>query len=51
MKKFAELSFEDFMKPMWLSVADDYTRGLNASISEDSYNKIATSENPVIKVG
>lgn len=51
MKKFAELSFEDFMKPMWLSVADDYTRGLNASISEDSYNKIANSENPVIKVG
>ena len=51
MKKFAELSFEDFMKPMWLSVADDYTRGLNASISEDSYNKIATSENPVIRVG
>lgn len=51
LKKFAELSFEDFMKPMWLSVADNYKKGLNASISEQNYNEIATSENPVIKVG
>ena len=39
------------MKPMWLSVADNYKKGLNASISEQNYNEIATSENPVIKVG
>lgn len=50
-KAFAELSFEDFMKPMWLSVADNFSRGINAVITEESYNKISTSDNPVIKVG
>lgn len=49
--EFKDLTFEKFMQPMVLSVANDYSRGINAIITEESYNEIATSDNPVIKVG
>ena len=50
-RDFVKLSFEEFMKPMWLSVADNFEEGLNAIITDESYMSIATSPNPVIKVG
>ncbi|MFC0265913.1 Cna B-type domain-containing protein [Alloscardovia macacae] len=46
-----KLSFDDFMRPMELSVADDYARGLNAVISEEQYNAIAVSDDPYLRVG
>lgn len=50
-KDFVNLTFEDFMKPMWLSVADNFEEGLNAIITDESYMSISTSPNPIIKVG
>lgn len=46
-----KLSFDDFMRPMELSVAEDYARGLNALISEEQYNAIAVSDDPYLRVG
>lgn len=48
---FQKLSFEDFMKPMTLTVKDNYNRGINAYITKDSANSIALSDNPVVIVG
>ena len=45
------LSFDDFMRPMEFSAADDYARGMNALITAADYNTIATSDNPILKVG
>lgn len=50
-RDLANLPFEDFMKPMWISVADNFENGLNAHISDESYLKISTSDNPILKVG
>lgn len=49
--EFANLSYEDFMKPMSLTVANNYDLGVNAIISLASFNQIATSDKPVIEVG
>lgn len=38
-----------FMEPMILSVADSYEEGLNTIITHESFNKIATSDNPFVK--
>lgn len=48
---FVKLSFEEFMKPMWLSVADNFDNGINAIIDDESYLKISTSDDPIIRVG
>ena len=46
-----EMTIEEFKKPMVLSVSDNYDLGVNAIITQDSYNEIAKSNNPTIKVG
>lgn len=48
---FQSLSFEDFMKPMTLTVQDDYGRGINGIVTKESANRIALSDKPVIIVG
>lgn len=48
---FQKLSYEDFMKPMVLTVYDSYGKGINAYITKESANKIALSDKPVIIVG
>lgn len=48
---FQKLSFEDFMKPMYLTVYDNYKRGINGYVTKESANKIALSAKPVIIVG
>lgn len=47
------ISLDDFMQKMTLSVADPDSgekTGLNAYISQDRYNEIASSDDPVIEV-
>ncbi|MDY3052327.1 MAG: Cna B-type domain-containing protein [Ndongobacter sp.] len=48
---FQKLSFDDFMRPMTLTVYDNYGRGINAYVSKESANKIALSDKPVVIVG
>ena len=48
---FQKLSFEDFMKPMKLTVYDNEDRGINAYITKESANKIALSDKPIMIVG
>ncbi len=48
---FQSLSFDDFMKPMTLTVVDNFNRGINAYVSRESLNRIAVSDKPVIIVG
>lgn len=50
-KDFQKLSFEEFMKPMVLTVYDNYDRGINGYITKESANKIALSDQPVVIVG
>lgn len=38
-----KMSAADFMKPMVLSISKDYKRGVNAIITNKSFNEIATS--------
>lgn len=38
-----------FMDPMVLSVAENFEQGINAIITQKSFNEIATSDNPFIK--
>ena len=50
-KDFQKLSFEEFMKPMVLTVYDNYDRGINGYVTKESANKIALSDKPVVIVG
>ena len=50
-KDFQKLSFEEFMKPMILTVYDNYDRGINGYVTKESANKIALSDKPVVIVG
>lgn len=50
-KDFQKLSFDDFMKPMTLTVAGNEKRGINGIITRESLNSIATSEKPILIVG
>lgn len=48
---FQKLSYEDFMKPMTLTVYDNFDRGINAYITKESANAIALSDKPVLIAG
>lgn len=55
---YKDLSFDEFMKPMILSIADNATTseneevlGVTGLITSESYNIIANSDDPYIRVG
>lgn len=44
-----QLTFSEFMEPMVLSVMEDYEKGVNAAITPESVNAIASGDDPYIQ--
>lgn len=43
------MPLEEFLKPMTLTLASNYDLGINAIITRESFNAIATSDNPIVE--
>lgn len=48
-KDFFQMSFQEFMEPFVLSVGDDFDKGVNALVTPESYNVIASGDDPFIQ--